>query len=151
MKISTKHFEEMTIQPEDIITFPQGIPAFDNMTKYILIPASEGETPFYFLQSTEDALLCFLVLDTFTFFPQYDIEIDELTIEELKLQPEHVSVFSIVTANNGLKNATTNLKAPIILNTKDNLAKQVVLEKGNYQIKQSLIIANQEEDRKVNG
>ncbi|WP_025027200.1 flagellar assembly protein FliW [Caldalkalibacillus mannanilyticus] len=145
MKIETTRFGELNIADEEIVTFSKGIVGFPELQKYILLPVDvKKETPFFYLQSIEQQDLCFIVLETLSFFSEYDIELDESLVEELQIEkPEDILILSIVTSKGSLKEATTNLKAPIILNMVKKTAKQYVLEKGNYVIRQPLFISDQ--------
>jgi flagellar assembly factor FliW len=141
MNIVTSRFGEIEVDSKEVITFSKGILGFNEYRKYVLLPADDKEkdTPFFFLQSTEKEDLCFFMLDTLSFFKEYDIEITADTIEVLNIDHvEDVHVLTIVTVVGSLKDSTTNLKAPVIINIREKLAKQVVLEKGDYLIKQPL-------------
>jgi flagellar assembly factor FliW len=140
MKFTTVRFGEIEVTEENIISFSKGILGFDEYKRFILFPADEKQdTPFYFLQSVEEGSLCFFILNTFSFFPDYDIELEDALVTELEVaKPEDVLVFTIVTVQGNLKEATTNLKAPVIINLNKKLARQVVIEKGDYLIKQPL-------------
>lgn len=140
MKINTAQFGELEISDTNIITFSKGIPGFEDYQKYVLLPADEkGESPFFFLQSIEHAEISFFLLDTFSFFKEYDIKLDDEILEKLEIvKPEDVIVLTTVTVKDDLKAATTNLKAPIIINHTKKLGKQIVLDNKNYQIKQPL-------------
>jgi flagellar assembly factor FliW len=148
MKVKTSRLGEIGVNEKNIIVFPNGILGFSEYSKYIILPADENqETPFYYLQSIEDENLSFIILRTFSFFQTYDFELDESTVVELDIKESvDVQVFSIVTAKGNLKEATTNLKAPIIINNKTNHAKQVVLEKGDFLIKQPLFSINRNKE-----
>jgi flagellar assembly factor FliW len=140
MKVQTSRFGEIEVQPEQVITFAKRILAFEEYKEFILLPADEKEeTSFYFLQSVEDKDVCFFLLDTLSFFPEYDIEIDQTTVNELDIkEPEEVFVSTIITVKGNLQEATTNLKAPLVINVAQKEGKQIVLEQGNYLIKQPL-------------
>jgi flagellar assembly factor FliW len=140
MNIVTSRFGEIEVDSREVITFSKGILGFNGYRKYVLLPADNKEnTPFFFLQSIEKEELCFFMLDTLSFFKEYDIEITADTIEALDIeQVEDVHVLTIVTVVSSLKESTTNLKAPVIINMKKKLAMQVVLEKGEYLIRQPL-------------
>lgn len=149
MKVVTERFGEIDVNLNDIITFPKGLLAFEELTKYILLPTdSKQESPFFFLQSLEQENLCFVVLDTLSFFKEYEIEVDERTIDELNIrEPGDTHVLSMVTVKDSLKDATTNLKAPLIININNKIGKQVVLEKGDYSIKQNLFTPEAEYEK----
>jgi len=140
MKIQTTRFGELEIADSRVITFNKGIPGFEESKKFVLIPADEtGETPFYFLQSIDIEELSFFLVDPFTFFKEYDIKLDEQMVERLELEsPTDALVLTTVTANVELTDATTNLKAPLVINTNKQLGMQVVLDNKDYLIKQPL-------------
>lgn len=51
---------------------------------------------------------------------------------------KELSIFAIVTLNETLAQSTANLKAPIVINTTNNKAKQVILNDEAYAIRQPL-------------
>lgn len=147
MNIETTRFGSIDVDPEQIITFPKGIPSFEEYKQYALIPADEAkDNPFYFMQSLEEPDLCFFLLDPFQFFKEYQVELDEPTIADLEItSPEDVLIFTLVTARGSLKDATTNLKGPLVINMKKRIGKQILLDKTGYLIKQPLFVTKQAE------
>lgn len=145
MKIQTVRFGEIEVAESQLITFLKGIPGFDEVKKYVLLPADEsGESPFFFLQSAEKAEISFLLLDTFSFFNDYDVKLDDAVIEKLEIdKPEDVIVLTTVTVQGDLQQATTNLKAPLVINHTKLLGTQIVLDNRPYMIKQPLFKDNQ--------
>lgn len=139
MKINTLQFGEVEITKEQIITFANGIPAFEDLRKFAIIELDE-EVPFSYMQSVDDGDLFFLITNPFLFEPTYDVQLPESVVEELDIQSEgDVSVWAIVTVPEQLKDATMNLLAPIIINCRNNLGKQVILHDTHYKTKQHLI------------
>ena len=140
MKIQTTRFGELEIADSSVITFNKGIPGFEESKKYVLIPADEkGETPFFFLQSIEKEEVNFFLVDPFSFFNEYDIKLKDQMVEKLELEnPTDAIVLTTVTAKGEIKDATTNLKAPLIINNSKQLGMQIVLDNKDYLIKQPL-------------
>ena len=140
MKIQTTRFGELEIADSSVITFNKGIPGFEESKKYVLIPADEkGETPFFFLQSTEKEEVNFFLVDPFSFFAEYDIKLKDQMVEKLELEnPTDAIVLTTVTAKGEIKDATTNLKAPLVINNSKQLGMQIVLDNKDYLIKQPL-------------
>jgi flagellar assembly factor FliW len=64
MQIKTAFFGELNISANDIIHFPEGLPAFETEKQFILIPLEEN-SPFFYLQSVKRADLCLLLADPF--------------------------------------------------------------------------------------
>lgn len=140
MKIQSERFGEVEVADSSIITFNKGIPGFEEYKKYALLPADEsGETPFFFLQSIEKEVVSFFVVDPFSFFKEYDINLEDQLVERLQLEnAADAIVLTTVTVKGEIKDATTNLKAPLIINNNKQLGMQIVLDNKNYQIKQPL-------------
>ncbi|MCA0988886.1 flagellar assembly protein FliW [Guptibacillus algicola] len=142
MKILTTRFGELEVNEESLITFTNGIPGLEQYTTYCLLPADEeNESPFFFLQSTEESSLCFILADSFSFYPDYEIHLEENLLKELSIEePRDAMVLSVLTVQGSLQDATMNLKAPIILNLSSGKGKQIVLSK-DFQIKAPLVSA----------
>lgn len=145
MKIQTSQFGEIELTDDRVLTFTKGIPGFEEMKKYVLLPADESsESPFFFLQSIESAELSFFLVDPFSFFPEYDIKLEEQLVERLELEePTDAIVLTTVSVTGDMKDATTNLKAPLVINNRKKLGMQIVLDNKTYQIKQRLFQTEQ--------
>jgi len=140
MKIQTTRFGELEIADSSVITFNKGIPGFEESKEYVLIPADDkGETPFFFLQSIDKEEVNFFLVDPFSFFKEYDIKLKDQMVEQLELEDSaDAIVLTTVTAKGEIKDATTNLKAPLIINITKQLGMQIVLDNKDYMIKQPL-------------
>lgn len=138
-KINTSRFGEIEIDEKRIVHFKNGIPAFEDEKEFIILPYDE-ESPYYFMQSLKNPELAFLLTIPFLFFPNYAFEIDDDSLEELEINPKtKVLYYTLITIPNGsIRYMTTNLLAPIVLNTDNMTAKQIVLEKTNYTTKERL-------------
>lgn len=139
MQIQTKYHGEIVIQEKDIITFPKGIPGFEDENKFILLQL-QGETPFSILQSIQTVNLAFVVGEVFNLFPKYDIELPQNAIEILELtDSKDADVLSIITIKDPFVNSTANLQGPIIINRVNKIAKQVILNQSEYKTKHELV------------
>lgn len=139
MQVNTFRFGTLNIEEKDIITFAQGIPGFEEWQKYILVQP-DTEVPFCFLQSIDEEGLAFIVTDPFVFFSEYDFQLPVSIQEELSIESEKdVKVWSIVSVPESLEEATVNLMAPLVVNLKDMLGKQVILHDSGYRTRHSLL------------
>jgi len=138
-KVNTVRFGEIEVDEEKILRFKEGIPAFEDEHEFLLIPYDK-ESPIIFMQSLQSPDLAFLVTSPFIFFPDYSFEIDDEITEDLEIKSQDdLQIYSILTVPNGeVKKMTANLMAPVVLNGKNMLAKQVVLDKSPYQTKHAL-------------
>ncbi|MCP1143738.1 flagellar assembly protein FliW [Lysinibacillus endophyticus] len=135
MKIKTAYMGEITIDPNEILHFAHGIPGFEEEDKFILLPLEENSA-FQILQSIRTEQLAFIITSPYIVVSDYTFDIDQATIKALDIQNENeVAVFAIISLKDSLENSTVNLKAPIVFNTTNKKAKQVILEKENYGIR----------------
>ncbi|MBH0173827.1 flagellar assembly protein FliW [Fictibacillus sp. 23RED33] len=140
MKIETKFKDIVEVKKSDILGFEQGLPGFQAENKFVLIPI-EG-TDLSLLQSVQTSELAFIITDPFIFFKEYDFELSSIEQELLDINNEkEVFVQVILTVADPFEKTTANLKAPIIINTKNNQCKQVVLTDDRYRTKHLLIEA----------
>ncbi len=131
----------MTTEKKDknVITFNNGLPGFENLKTYVLEDI-EGSEPFKMLKATEDESVGFVTIVPFEFKVDYEVKLRSDVINSLKIEdPEDVLILNTVTLNSDVKKITTNLKAPIIINSKNNLGYQMILDRENYSIKHPLI------------
>lgn len=125
--------------PEDkIIDFPFGLPGFSDEKSFAFLPYQD-DSPFAFLQSVSEPNLMFLLVEPFSFFQNYDFEVDDEIVEQLGLSNENLpEVFNVVSIREKPEEMTANLLAPIIINWRDQKAMQIVLEKTQYTIRHRL-------------
>lgn len=138
-KINTLRFGELEIEEQDVVTFEEGIPAFEDEHEFVVLPYEEG-TPYMFLQSLATPELAFLMTDPFVFFPEYSFELDDENMDKLGIKSmDDVLVCTLISIpRSGVADMTTNLLAPVVINRHTMYAKQVVLEKTQYTTKHRL-------------
>ncbi|MCM3185401.1 flagellar assembly protein FliW [Priestia megaterium] len=138
MKISTSYHGDIEIDNQQTLTFNQGIPGFLEETEFVILPLPEAEA-FQVLQSIQTKELAFIITDPFQFFLDYDFQLEPQEIEKLQLQQaEDAAVYVLLTMSDSMEKITANLQAPIIINTKQQLAKQVILMNTAYETKHRL-------------
>ncbi|GLC32325.1 flagellar assembly protein FliW [Clostridium omnivorum] len=138
MKLNTKFHGIVEYNEEDVITFKKGLPGFENLRSFILIPVEENNI-FTILHSIEDDEVGLLLVSPFEAEPDYELKLNDEKINELKIESQNeVLVLNTVTLRNNIKEITTNLKAPIIINIKEKLGEQIILDNEKYCIKHPL-------------
>ncbi|MDU9694900.1 MULTISPECIES: flagellar assembly protein FliW [Priestia] len=138
MKISTSYHGNIEIDNQQTLTFNQGIPGFLDETEFVILPLPEAEA-FQVLQSIQTKELAFIITDPFQFFLDYDFQLEPQEIEKLQLQQaEDAAVYVMLTMSDSVEKITANLQAPVIINTKQQLAKQVILMNTAYETKHRL-------------
>ncbi|HHY05986.1 MAG TPA: flagellar assembly protein FliW [Clostridia bacterium] len=136
MIIETKHFGTLEVAEDKVITFPQGLFAFEDKKRYILLENEEPESPLWWLQSLDDPNLAFVLLNPFLFKPDYELELSAEDVEELGLEkPQEAAVFCLAVIPQDVKKMTANLLAPLVINAQLKKGKQIVLYHKNYTTK----------------
>jgi flagellar assembly factor FliW len=138
MLINTKFLGDIEINKKDIITFQDGLPGFAELRSFVLLPV-EGNPSLHYMQSIEESYICFIVINPFLILEDYQIDINEETVQKLDLEKaEDASLFSILTIPEDYKKMTANLMAPIVINNRNNKAIQEIQNDDKYPIKHKL-------------
>jgi flagellar assembly factor FliW len=133
--IKTGRFGQLTVGDDEIIEIPQGILGFPEMKKFCLVDPAD-DTLILWLQSLEKPELAFPVLEPKVFRSDYAVRLSAAELRELKLENINQSaVFSILTVPADITQMSANLKAPIVINLKEQIGRQVVLQENEYTIK----------------
>jgi len=145
-KVNTIRFGEVEAAEDKVVHFADGIPAFEDEHEFVIVPYDE-ESPYVFLQSLNTPDLAFLMTVPFVFFPDYEFELDDDNQAKLDLyKQEDMLIYTLITVNDGkVQEMTANLMAPIVMNTANMQARQIVLDRSNYTTKHRLFPDNKEE------
>lgn len=140
MILKTKHFGNVEINEEDIITFEKGIPGFESSKKFVILHKVEEDNPFKWLQSVDDGKVAFVVINPQVFKHNYEVKVDRTISDELEIEViEDVIVFSIVTIPEEVSKMTANLKAPVLINAKKNKGMQLILDDERYDFRHLIL------------
>lgn len=139
MNITTSRFGEIEIDESLLIDFKMPIIGYNNLKKYILIEHDENSC-FKWLQSVENSEIAFPVTLTTYFNIDYVFEISDDNAEKIGLNSSEdllvLNLASIPQANP--KEATINLRAPVVVNTANLYAMQIILSDDSLPIKYPL-------------
>ncbi|MBP3950037.1 flagellar assembly protein FliW [Bacillus suaedae] len=135
MKIETKYAGTINIEEKDVLTFEQGLPAFEEETSFILHPFDQ-DTPFFVLQSTTSVEIAFILVNPFDFVVNYQVKLSDSTIEALDInKQEDVATYVMLTVKEPFVETTANLQGPIVINISNQKAKQILLSDSEYKTK----------------
>ena len=135
MQVLTTRFGTVEVEESAVIRFVGPIVGFDTYRDFVVVAVPET-VPISWLQSTEDPALAFPVVDPFLIKTGYDITIPEPDAQELRLEDTgDAEIFTIVVIPPDVKEMRTNLRAPIVCNVKERIAKQVILNDGRAPVR----------------
>lgn len=144
MEIMTRDFGRLEIEKSDIISFKSGLPGFDNLEDFVLLPLGE-ESPFIVMQSVDDPDIAFVTVEPGNLMQNYEFEINDKTEKELKIEKiSDLLILNIITLKDEIKKSTANLSAPIVINIEDKLGKQVILDDQRYQVRYEIFASAEE-------
>lgn len=129
MKIVTRDFGEVEISENTIIDMPNGILGFESAKRYTLLcPLGEDIFPMW-LQSVDSTEPCFVVYDPMQIYPDYRFEITDEEQALLKIDENTpYRCLTVAIVPDDYRKTTINLRCPIVINTRDNIAAQLILE-----------------------
>ena len=134
MQMDTTRFGRLEIDPDTVITLTQPIIGFQDYRRFVLLPGPEN-SPLSWLQSTESDELAFLLMDPRRLIQDYNVHLNQHDFAELALSREDdLKIYTLVVVPDDPTQVRTNLKAPVLINIKQRLGKQTVLEKSDYPI-----------------
>lgn len=138
MKVETRVFGEIDIEEDKIITFPNGIIGFPELTRFTLIHNEERGVGagIRWLQSLEETDFAMPVMDPLAVKDNYNPEVnDELLEPAGDVNADNMLVLVTVTIPSDIKQMTVNLRGPIIINSDEKKACQIIVDGDDYPVK----------------
>ena len=150
MEIQSKLFGNQVVDSESIITFPKGIPGFENNTHYKLFH-QEGKQIIYWLQAVDDEDLAFSVSHPSYFNINYQFTLtaeDEATLEIDNI--DDLIFFIILHQDDneqtqGRPTVKGSINSPLIINSKSRKG----IQKQLQNIEQSIILTEKNSEIEV--
>jgi len=152
IEIQSTRFGNLLVDEERVITFPNGLLGFPDHQRFALIQTGE-ENYFFWLQSADEPNLAFVVTDPTLFFKGYEVPLRDEMRQDLGLDagaatagddegardevPHFLQVF--VICNKVDDWLTGNLLGPLVVNSRNRLAQQVVLTEKKWTTRQPLM------------
>jgi len=138
--IKTTRFGEVTIQNEDLLTFPEGLLGFQDLRHFVLLDDPNDDI-FAWLQSCELPSIAFPILEPEIFGQNYSASLTKNESESLKLKANQKPTYmNIITIPDDPTQMTANLKAPIVINQTEKVARQCVLQDNSLAIREPIFV-----------
>ena len=138
MKSNSAKLGEIEYSEDDVITLSSPLLGFPDLQDFLII-SDDNSYPFLWFQSVEDADICFILIETNTFFKDYNPDIPKRELKVIAISDKkEMKLFSIVVVPTDPKLSTANLRAPLVVNFEKKLAKQIILDDDAYKIKMPL-------------
>ena len=139
MQLQTKSFGILDYDPKSVIHIREGMLGVAKLKDYLLIENPDTE-PFKILQSLDDPYVAFPMVDPRLLDPGYQCEVTSEDMGSLELEGSSDAVILAVTViPEDPAQSTVNLKAPLLINQRKMIGKQVVLTESCYGTMQFLM------------
>ncbi len=138
MKVKTTRFGELEVNPNDVLTFSEGLLGFENLKKYFVVDPGDS-TLILWLQSTEDDKVAFPIIEPKIFKPDYIAKLLPADLNGLELETlQTAKLYSILTIPANVTEMSANLKAPVVVNSAKKVGKQIVLQDSKLSVKHEM-------------
>jgi flagellar assembly factor FliW len=134
--IDTKYFGRVAFESRDTIEFPRGLPGFEERRCFLAI-RQERTAPLVFLQSLEDAGLCFITTPVLAVDPQFHLKMspedrDAAGLAGVRRPRIGKDVWALAVISVRETGPTANLLAPLVINLRSLQAVQAVMLDSKY-------------------
>ena len=145
MQIQTSRFGVVSIEQEDLVQFPEGILGFNDLSTFVFLEDPNDDI-FAWLQSCENPAIAFPVLEPELFADDYAVKLAKNDIQALRLKDDTngFRVFTIITIPEDPTKMTANLKAPVVVNVNERIARQCVLQDNRLAICEPIFLKLQQ-------
>lgn len=138
MKIKTTRFGEIEVNQQDIIRFKEGILGFEQYKNFTIVDPNDT-TLIMWMQCIDAPQIAFPVIEPQIFKADYCPILMPTDMNAIELlQPADSKVYTILTIPADFTQMNANLKAPIVINLKKNIAKQIVLQDNKLTVKHEM-------------
>jgi len=138
MKVDTKAFGLIELEEKQKVEIPQGLFGFEDYTEYVLFDAEHE--PFYWLQSTIEKDIAFILIDPFLFRKDYEANVTNEDLAEIGINsPDNALIFVIVTIPQDGSPMTANLQGPVIVNKANNKGMQAILSDTKWKTRHDIM------------
>jgi len=135
VSVELPRFGECTYGESDVIAFPWGLPGFAQLRRFLVFADSEAEG-YIWLQSLDDLKVALPLCDPWTIFDDYEAPLPLYGTQSLGIETaDSFCILCVLVATPGSGITTINLLAPIVINLKTRIGRQITLENQRYSVR----------------
>ena len=139
MKLQTKYFGQIDYEAGDIVTFPSGLFGFEEEHQFLLLPFEGSAGSLLCFQSVNTPALAFVAMDPFSLLPGYTPVLQPNELKELGVaDSQELGFYVLCVVKKPVSGSTVNLKCPVAINPDTRVARQVILEADDYEMRHPL-------------
>ncbi len=135
VKFQSSRFGELEVPASAVFSIVNGIIGFPDFHRYTLL---EYNPPFSWLHSVENAELAFVVVNAAEFGEGYQFPLP-IGDRDIDLQrDDDIAAVNLVSVRSDPSQTTVNLKAPVVVNLRTMLGRQMVLDDARFPVRMQL-------------
>lgn len=128
MTIETHRFGRVSINPDHIIAFDEGLLGFEELRRYAII-LCEATEPIQWLQAVDDPTISLPIINPFLIKPDYELDVDDEELHSIGMPSvEDILIVNAMVLPEQIREATINLSAPVLINLRTKQGRQIVME-----------------------
>jgi flagellar assembly factor FliW len=136
----TTRFGEFEADSRNLLSFPSGLPGFEECRRFVLLSSMEG-APLQILMSIDGPPASFLTLDPRLVLPEYRCRLGASDKERLSAGDADTLLWLVLLTINDRGAAFANLRAPIVINPAGMVGYQVVPQDGLYPLRHPVALS----------
>lgn len=124
-----------TYAETEVIAFPWGLPGFSELRRFLVLTVP-GQDGYIWLQSLDDVKVAMPLCDPWSLFEEYDAPLPLYAQQSLGLAaPDDFCIMCVCVVGKGAAEMTINLLAPVVINLKTRIGRQVTLENQTHSVR----------------
>lgn len=129
MELETKYFGAVRADEASVLYFPEGIFAFEEEKRFLLIPFDENDDSMLCLQSVTTPQLAFVAMNPFSIWQEYAPILNDKELKAFDVaRSEDLCYYVFCVVKDPIADSTVNLRCPIVINDRNREARQVILD-----------------------
>jgi len=145
LSIRSTRFGSLNVADEGIWEFPEGLIGLPHLRRFALFEPSIPDSPFRGMVSLDDPEIGLAIADPHMLFADYEADVSaEYPVLGIET-PEEAALYVILTVppDNPVR-TTANLLAPLLVNKRLRIGRQVVLSESRYWTRHPIIAPRQQ-------
>jgi flagellar assembly factor FliW len=128
-------FGHCTYAESEVIAFPWGLPGFPQLRQFLVLSVP-GQDGFIWLQSLDDVKVAMPLCDPWSLFDDYEAHLPQYAKQSMGIgAPDDFCIMCVCVVGKGAAEMTINLLAPVVINLKTRVGRQITLENQAYSVR----------------
>jgi flagellar assembly factor FliW len=139
MLVRNTRFGDLDVSEEQVISFPRGMIGFEGVERYVLLNPTDKIS---WLQAVDEPSLAFPLVQAPLVYPGYSLYIEDEHLQPLgEVGESMMGIYLVLVVPGDPRNATVNLKAPVVISLKSRRGMQLLIDRPEYSVRHRIVSA----------